>query len=346
MDSASVKFGIPSANLSIFEKVKYSTNLYFSGDKLFTPANPGGTEEIIFEIEEGEPVTSIARRLLELGLTPNVQLFQDLLVYSGLDTEIQTGAFKLDRGMSSVEIAVKVQDPSQRMIKFVILPGWRFEEIIAALPSSGLTFTAEELKKFVLNSHTIRILNETTSVSMLEGFLLPGEYLLDRNISADEFINEIIKRFSSQIDQNMIDSFHAKGFDLYDAVILASIIEREAILDEEKPLIASVFLNRLNDGWKLESDPTVQYALGYDTEKQTWWKSALTFSDLQIDSPYNTYMYPVLPPSPICNPNITSLRAVADPKNTSFYFFRAACDGSGRHSFAKNYEEHLANECP
>ncbi len=110
--------------------------------------------------------------------------------------------------------------------------------------------------------------------------------------------------------------------------------------------MASVFLNRLSLGMKLEADPTVQYSLGFDSEESTWWKTAITGQDLAIDSPYNTYVYAGLPPGPIASPGLAAIQAVAFPDNSSYLFFQAACDGSGRHIFALNFEEHLSNNCP
>jgi UPF0755 protein len=133
---------------------------------------------------------------------------------------------------------------------------------------------------------------------------------------------------------------------LYKGVILASIVSREAIVEDEMPLIASVFYNRLNGGEKLETDPTVQYALGYNEAQGTWWTNPLSAADLLFDSPYNTYLYPGLPPGPISNPGLAALRAVAFPAQTPYKYFRAACDGSGRHLFAETFEEHLGNACP
>ena len=128
-------------------------------------------------------------------------------------------------------------------------------------------------------------------------------------------------------------------------MILASIVEREAVKDEEKPLIASVYLNRLKIGMKLDADPTVQYALGFDFTNGTWWKNPLSLNDLQFDSPFNTYIYAGLPPAPIANPGLNSLQAVAFPAETPYYFFRAKCDGSGFHFFSETFEEHVANGC-
>jgi UPF0755 protein len=144
----------------------------------------------------------------------------------------------------------------------------------------------------------------------------------------------------------MQDSYDQQGLSLFDAVTLASIVEREAVLDEEKPLIASVFLNRLAAGIPLESDPTAQYAAGYDEARGGWWPTPVSLNDLEIDSPYNTYRYPGLPPGPISNPSTESLKAVAFPAQTPYYYFRASCDGSGKHVFAETYEQHLNNSCP
>jgi UPF0755 protein len=129
-------------------------------------------------------------------------------------------------------------------------------------------------------------------------------------------------------------------------VTLASLVEREAVQNEEKPLIASVYLNRLRQEMKLDADPTVQYALGYNVVTQNWWTSPLTLIDLQVNSRFNTYLNTGLPPTPIANPGLDALRAVAFPSESNYLYFRARCDGSGFHEFAVTFEEHLANECP
>ena len=132
---------------------------------------------------------------------------------------------------------------------------------------------------------------------------------------------------------------------MYQAVTLASIVQREAVVPDERAQIASVFYNRLHSDIKLDTDPTVQYALGYNEAQSTWWTNPLSASDLQFDSLYNTYIYAGLPPGPISNPSLSALQAVAFPADTPYYFFRARCDGSGLHDFAITFEEHLQNGC-
>jgi len=139
--------------------------------------------------------------------------------------------------------------------------------------------------------------------------------------------------------------FANQGLSLYEAVILASIVERETVVDGEQAIIASVFFNRLRQGMMLQADPTVQYALGYN-DAWGWWKSPLSLEDLNFVSPYNTYLNDALPPGPIANPGLEALKAVAFPEETDYYFFRADCDGSGRHLFTSTFEEHRSNACP
>ena len=127
---------------------------------------------------------------------------------------------------------------------------------------------------------------------------------------------------------------------------LASIVQREAVDRDEMPMIASVFYNRLEISMKLETDPTVQYALGYNSAQNSWWTTPLTYTHLEVLSPYNTYIYSGLPPTPIANPSLAALQAVAFPAQTPYYYFRAACDGSGTHNFSETYEQHLQYACP
>jgi UPF0755 protein len=183
-------------------------------------------------------------------------------------------------------------------------------------------------------------------VTNLEGFFLPGSYKLLRVSSAKEMIESIITASWAQITPELKAAFQKNGLNLEQAFTLASLVQREAMIVDEMPQIASVFYNRLGIGMKLDSDPTVQYALGYDAALGKWWKSPLSLDDLQVASPYNTYLNPQLPPGPICNPSIAALKSVAFPAQTPYYYFRARCDGSGLHTFAITFEEHQNNACP
>jgi len=217
------------------------------------------------------------------------------------------------------------------------------EEIAASLPTSGLKVTPEEFIEAVRNpNHPLDYFPEGASA---EGFLFPGSYSLARDMTADQLVSTLLQNFSVNMSSDLQGNISRQGLDIYNTVILASIIEREAIVPDEQPMIASVFFNRLNNGMKLDSDPTVQYAIGYDNLNGTWWKNPLTLDDLTIDSPFNTYKYSDLPPAPISNPNLSAIQAVAFPAETPYFYFRARCDGSGLHAFAETFEQHLQNAC-
>jgi UPF0755 protein len=246
--------------------------------------------------------------------------------------------------MSPIAIARELQDATPEEVNFVILPGWRMEEIAASLTTSGLTFSAEEFLTAARSPHPDFdfLANATTT----EGFLYPDSYIVPRGVTANDFVNGLLRNFALHLTPDLTNEYQRTGLTVYQAVTLASLVEREAVQDEEKPSIASVYLNRFKINMKLDADPTVQYALGFSPLQQSWWTSPLTLVDLQVNSPYNTYIYAGLPPTPIANPSLEALRAVAFPAETNYLYFRAKCDGSGFHEFSETFDEHLTNECP
>jgi UPF0755 protein len=215
------------------------------------------------------------------------------------------------------------------------------EEIAASLPTSGLSATPEGFLEVALDPSYLASMPDAVST---EGFLYPDTYILPRETNAEGLVETLTRNFALHLTTDLTEGFSRQGLTVYQAVTLASIVEREVIQDEEAPQIASVYLNRLNIGMKLDADPTVQYALGFNSDQNTWWTNPLSATD--VVSPYNTYLNPGLPPGPICNPGLNSLQAVAFSAETPYYYFRALCDGSGLHVFAATFEEHLQNSCP
>jgi UPF0755 protein len=339
------EFGEPSANLSMTQRVISNIELFINREKLSTPRDVFG-EEQNFIISQGESVAMICLRLEKSGLIPDAELMRIYLMFTGLDRTLQSGQFTLSTAMSPVQIAAELLDATPKDAVITILPGWRIEEIAANVAGSGLPISAEDfISAAYAPSQELLSILPVESLLSLEGFLFPDIYILPRDSSLEKLLEMMVTNFVNNLDDSVMDGFERQGLSLVDAVNLASIVEREAVVDEEKPLIASVFLNRLTLGMRLETDPTVQYALGYDEEWQSWWKSPLFIADLSVESPYNTYQNFGLPPGPISNPDLGSLRAVAFPAETPYYFFRAACDDSGRHNFAITFEEHLNNRC-
>jgi len=338
-------YGPASSELSTTQRLYLSALILLQSDDLTQPTDPDGAEHSI-TINQGESVPSIIGNLHDAGLISNPGVFRSYLQYTGLDTSLKAGKFWLSTSMSPIEIATSIQSSISPTVTLTILPGWRLEEIANSLPSTGLTIPPDEFISAARSPQAGYSFSTCLSGDSLEGFLFPGSYTLARETTIGELLPQVLMNFESQVSNELRNGFSTQGLDLCQAVTLASIVQREAVMTEEMPLIASVFINRLNSGIKLESDPTVQYALGYNEKQGTWWTNPLSFEDLQVDNLYNTYLYYGLPPGPISNPGIEALQAVAFPAQTAYFYFRSACDGSGRHTFAETFEEHVGNACP
>ena len=337
-------YGPAASWLSLPQRVQYSALLLWYDGLLTQPLDPNGTEQT-FTIEIGESVDSVANHLQAVGLIRDADSFRTYLIYSGLDTTIQAGNYKLSTAMSAMDIAHELQDATPEEVTFVVLPGWRLEEIAESLATSGLPITYDEfLSAAKTPSQGFDFL---TGAATVEGFLYPDSYIFSRSVSMpEEMISTMVRNFASHLTPDLVNGFEKQGLTVYQAVTLASMVEREAVQDEEQASIASVYLNRFKIGMKLDADPTVQYAIGYNILQRTWWTNPLSLLDLEINSVYNTYKYEGLPPSPIANPSPGALRAVAFPAETPYLFFRAKCDGSGFHEFSETFDEHLQNACP
>jgi UPF0755 protein len=181
-------------------------------------------------------------------------------------------------------------------VTFVVPPGWRGRGPIPLY--SGLPITQDEFltaAKDPPNQYDF-----LAGAGSVEGFLYPDSYIFSRNLSlAEEMIQEMVRNFAVHLTSDLIDGFQRQGLSVYQAVTLASMVEREAVQEEEQALIASVYLNRLNIAMKLDADPTVQYAIGYNFLQQTWWTNPSLID--QVNSLFNTYRYEGLPPTPIAN---------------------------------------------
>jgi UPF0755 protein len=180
----------------------------------------------------------------------------------------------------------------------------------------------------------------------LEGYLVADTYRIPATADATMLVNRLLEMFDTRVTSQMRLDAQAQGLSVHQLVTLASIVEREALLDSERPIIASVYLNRIAEvlpeakGY-LQADPTYQYARGRDRITGRWWEGFQVEDVLTLDDPYNTFLYKGLPPGPICSPSLESLRAASNPDETEYLYFYAI--GDGGHAFAKTYEEHLEN---
>ena len=340
-------FGLPGKILSPISTLKQSLILFQGKEKLLAVAPGNGVLEEKVTIEPDQSVQQLCATLEQRNLVSSASLTCTYLAYSGKDRNIQPGNYTIPAGINAIKIADLVSDVTRRDKQFVIYAGWRLEEIAALIDGLGLTFNSSDFLTLVTAPpDSFREQLQIPQWMSLEGYFFPGNYSMKPDISLEAFVAEILTRFKTTVLTNDFwVQLKQSGLTLHQAITMASIIQRETLAEEEMPLIASVFYNRLEINMHLETDPTVQFALGYDAQKNTWWKSPLTFTDLEVNSPYNTYRNPGLPPGPISNPSLAALRAAVAPAETDFLFFRAKCDGSLTHNFSKTYEEHLNFGC-
>jgi UPF0755 protein len=312
-------------------------------DDLARPAGDDPTP-VPFTVEPGETVASIAQRLHAVGLIRDPELFRRYVRLRRLDTGIQAGQFELARTMNLMEIALRLQRGQAPGVLFTIPEGWRAGQIADALRRTT-TVDADAFLKLVDDGAqfvpSYGFLAGLPADASLEGYLFPDTYELPEDPQARDLIERMLANFAVKA-LPLFETTPPAAMTMHEALTLASIIEREAVVPEERPLIAGVYLNRLRQGMRLEADPTVQYAMGFQAETGQWWKTPVTLAEYrEVKSPYNTYLHAGLPPGPICNPGLDSIRAALQPQFTEFLYFVARGDGS--HVFARTFEEHLSN---
>jgi UPF0755 protein len=212
----------------------------------------------------------------------------------------------------------------ENQIKITLLEGWRVEEMANKL-SAELGVKSPEFLKLAK-----------------EGYMFPDTYFIEADASASAVVAKMEDNFADKYDGAIQNKIKKMGLTPDEGIILASIVEREARSDSARQMVASILLKRLNIGMGLNSDATIQYALGFQPSEKSWWKSHLTKADLQINSPYNTYIHQGLPPAPISNPSLSAIKAVAsaDPNTPYLYYYH---DSQGVPHYAKNLEEHNLN---
>ncbi len=298
------------------------TGFYFYYKEGTLPVNKNDQTTKIFVITKGESLSSIAKRLTNEGLIRNKIIFYLTVKKLGIERKIQAGDFRLSPSMD-IYTVTKTLTHGTLDIWVTFIEGIRKEEA-AQIVSRNFNIPEIEFVKLVK-----------------EGYLFPDTYLIPKNATAQTIINILETNFNKKFNKELKEKAKLKNLSPEETIIIASLVEREAKFNKDRPLVASVILNRLKLGMKLDIDATVQYALGYQPEEKTWWKKNLTKEDLEIDSPYNTYKNPGLPPTPIANPGLESIKAVVDAPETDYLYYLS--DKKGQIHFAKTLQEHNEN---
>jgi UPF0755 protein len=341
------KLGPGDNGLNPIEQLVLTVYLSTHLGDLTTPAGDDATP-VTFSIQPGATAAQVTEALAAAGLIKDAQLLNLYLRYRGHDSAIEAGDFLLRQTMTPMEVAAALTDATAREVSVLVIEGWRLEQIgesLSANPTLSVPYSdfwalAGPNASRPFNS---TILQELPPSASLEGFLFPDTYIVRPGANAQDLIAKMLANFENHLPDDYRANIARRGLTLYQAVTLASLIEREAVHDDERPLIASVILNRLTIGQPLQIDATVQYAVA---GPGNWWPPVAGLDFRTVESPYNTYTITGLPAGPIANPRAASLLAVAAPADTNYLYYRALCDGSGRHAFAPTYEEHLANACP
>jgi UPF0755 protein len=328
----------------------------------FTPEGVG--EPASITIAEGENADVVADRLAEAGLIRSKFLFTTQMQVTRQG--FTPGTYQLRKGMSAQQIIDRVTRGETELVaqaeddedeptaqpqgqtlgggdtfEITIPEGWRIEQIAEEYENQGGEGGADAFMEAVseVDRSRYEFLASVPADASLEGFLFPDTYNFVQDDPAAN-VTMMLDNFGEQVPPEWLSRADEMG-DLYTVVTLASIVEREAAVAEERPVIAGVYLNRLEQGWRLDADPTIQYAIG---ERDGEWWSKLSPADLeQTDSPYNTYKVDGLPPGPIASPGKASIQAVLFPEETDYMYFVAIGDGSGEHAFAVTEEEQNAN---
>lgn len=293
------------------------------------PVKPGSSTEQIFEVAPGTSPSQIAQDLVSEGLIQNADTFLFYLGQEDVGDQLKAGVYSLSPGLSAAEITEILVSGKTEIQAVLITPGLRLDEIREKFIDAG--YESEDVEVAFNQAYEDQpILSELPDGATLEGYLFPDTYFVDYNSSATDLVNRMLANFSNQLTPEIEEGYKKQGLNRHEAITLASIVQKESSDAAVQRQIAQVFLKRLSIDMKLGADPTFLYAAAIDGKRPT----------VNYDSPYNTRIYPGLPPGPISNFNLSALEAVAEPASGEFLYFVAGDDGVTY--FSETFAEHEA----
>lgn len=300
------------------------------------PVANTGSDTIYLKVEQGMNANQIANLLEAKGLISNAETFRIWSKIAQLDNKFEAGEYLIRTDMSMFEIASSLNGDGAVLANRITIPeGYTVRQIAALLDKNGKN--GEEFKRLAENYEPYDYMKRTSTSPRkysVEGFIYPDTYNISPSQTEADILAMLVRQFDAKLTPEIREQITKSGLTIGEAVILASIVEREARFDEERPVIARVFLNRLEHNMPLQSCATVQYLL----DKV---RPVLTIKDTRISSPYNTYLHAGLPPGPIGCIGDKSLQAVLNPDNNDYLYFVA--DKDGHHHFGRTYTDHMNN---
>jgi UPF0755 protein len=292
----------------------------------------GGGEVVAFELRQGQGLQQVARSLKEQGILDAAWKLRAVALLEGGASELKAGRYRLAKGASAAAILRRLVEGEVETATVTILEGWTAAQFCAAFADS-MNFDAERFLRLVRGpSRELRSEWDLPDSVGLEGYLYPETYRLAPGLDEESLLGVFLSARRESLNDAVRARMAERQVGLRELLTLASIVEAEARRDDERAKIAAVYWNRLGQGWKLEADPTVAYALGKQGQR-------LSYRDLEVDSAYNTYRHGGLPPGPIGSPGAASVEAVLWPAEDfpAMYF---VADGEGGHVFSETWEEH------
>lgn len=292
-----------------------------------------GNATALVVLKKGEPVGTFLKKLESKGIKVNPSAFRLYLKLTGHSRDLKAGEYLVSTSHSIKTLTETLTQGKVYLHRVVVWEGLDMFDIARLMVQAGILSRREDFLDAATNKALLKKLKVPGSTA--EGFLFPETYRFPKDTLPKRVVEKMVYTFWNRITPEIPEKCKKTGFTLYQAVILASIIQKETFVKEEMPLISAVYHNRLKRGMRLQADPTVIYALKlkYGTEKLH-----LTRKDLAVDSPYNTYLHKGLPPGPICNPGIDAIKAAVDPAPVDYLYFVAK--GDGTHHFSRTLAEH------
>lgn len=284
--------------------------------------------DIEFEVKRGWGLKNVINELHKIGIVHNIIFTYYPYFLANRDYIAKNGVYKFENNSNLVEILSKIKNGDSIKYKLTIPPGLNLKEIASLLEKKGIM-----TKKQFLNIATDKqfLKNYPIYKETLEGFIFPETYIFNSDLSNEDVVKIFVDYFFKKVSE-IIDIKNYSKKDFYNKIIIASLVEKEAMVDFERPIIASVIYNRLKARMYLGLCPTVEYAIGEH-------KKRLDLDDLKVKSPFNTYIHKGLPPTPICNPSLQSIKAAFFPENTKYLYYVAKFDGT--HYFSETFEQHI-----
>lgn len=294
------------------------------------PADPDSSEVSTYTLRSGVGSSELAEDLSDKGLIRSASAFNAYITLTGMRGQLQAGSYDLSPADSARDIANKIAAGHVAANRLVVPEGTTINKLKEIAEQRGVK--PEELDEALKAEYPHDFVKARPKGVSLEGYLFPDSYDLVRPVRAKALVQQMLDNFAKKVSgTDYAQKFAAQGMNLHQGITLASIVEREVKSDEDRALVAQLYINRLKAGMPLQADPTTQYAAELMGKP----------FDLRLDSPYNTYAYRGLPPGPIANPGLSAMKAVAYPKANDYLYFLSGKDGKTH--FAKTLQEHERN---